>query len=90
MHPRYCSPAFGRCHNEHDDLQFPRRNSQTPPVDIGCAAVDSRFLFLLLNRTVTKYRVRLCVSRLTKYGIETPPLVYFRDLCGVCQEKIAE
>ena len=49
---RYCSPAFGHCHDEHADLQFPKRNSQMPPVDIGCAAFDSRFLFLLLNRTV--------------------------------------
>jgi hypothetical protein len=30
-----------------------------PPVDIGCAAFDSQFLFLLLNRSVTTYRARL-------------------------------
>ena len=72
-----------RCPVEHDDLQFPKRNSQTPPVDIGCAALDSRFLFLVLNRSVTKYRVHRSASRLTKCGIGNSPFESFRDTLGV-------
>ena len=41
-HLRHCSPVYGHCHDEHDDLQSPRRKSQMPPVDIGCVAFDSQ------------------------------------------------
>lgn len=67
---RCCNPAFDRCHDERDDLHFPRRNSQLPPIDIGCAAADSLFRFLLLNCSVTKYSACRSASRLTKCGIE--------------------
>src|SRR5262249_24505718 len=46
MLPRCCSLASSHCHAEHNDLQFPRKNSRMRLIDIGCAVVESQFFFL--------------------------------------------
>ena len=46
MLPRCCSLASSHCPAEHDDLQFPRKNSRMRLIDIGCAVVESQFFLL--------------------------------------------
>lgn len=89
MLPRHCSHAYGPCHDEHDDLRSPRRKSLAPPVDICCAVFDSRRQ-LLLNRSLTKYRVDPCTSRLTKWRLEFSTAGAFVDTCGVCRKMIVD
>jgi len=81
---RDCSLASGRCHAERDDLRFPRRNSQMPPLDIGCAASGSQFHFLLLNRLCDKVQCMPFCLKTHKVRYQIPPFEDFRHTCGGC------